>query len=101
MGDKILRTIVYLLKKEAINAKIYKSHIELEYTPIDSLKVAVYNIVNSENIDKIELIKKLRNLDRDKYDNYISMDLKRLAFAHSELDIEGALEFFKALRKEL
>ncbi len=101
MGDKILRTIVYLLKKEAINAKIYKSHIELEYTPIDSLKVAVYNIVNSENIDKIELIKKLRNLDRDKYDNYISMDLKRLAFAHSELDIEGALVFFNALRKEL
>ena len=100
-GDRVIRTIVYMLKKEAINARAYKSHIELEFTPRDSLKVAVYNIVNNPNIDAIELIKKINNLDRDKYDSYISMDLKRIAFAHSELDIEGALEFFKVLRKEL
>ena len=68
---------------------------------IDSLKVAVFNILDAKDIDKIELIKKINNLDRDKHDNFISMDLKRTAFAYSELDVDGALEFFNRLRKEL
>ncbi|MBQ3884384.1 MAG: hypothetical protein II731_05880, partial [Succinivibrio sp.] len=67
----------------------------------DSLKVAVYNILNYENISGTDLIKKVNNLDREKHDSYISMDLKRMSFAYSELDIEGALDFFKVLRKEL
>ena len=90
-----------MLKKEAISATAYKSHIELEFTPRDSLKVAVFNILDAKDIDKIELIKKINNLDRDKHDNFISMDLKRTAFAYSELDVDGALEFFTRLRKEL
>lgn len=100
-GDKVIRTIVLMLKKEAISATAYKSHIELEFTPRDSLKVAVFNILDAKDIDKIELIKKINNLDRDKHDNFISMDLKRTAFAYSELDVEGALEFFSRLRKEI
>ena len=100
-GDKVIRTIVLMLKKESIDASAYKSHIELAYTPKDSLKVAVYNILNYENISGTDLIKKVNNLDREKHDSYISMDLKRMSFAHSELDIDGALEFFSVLRKEL
>ena len=100
-GDKVIRTIVLMLKKESIDASAYKSHIELAYTPKDSLKVAVYNILNYENISGTDLIKKVNNLDREKHDSYISMDLKRMSFAHSELDIEGALDFFAVLRKEL
>ena len=57
--------------------------------------------IKSNSRDEIELIKKINNLDRDKHDGFISMDLKRLAFAHSELDVKGALEFFKVLNKEL
>ncbi len=101
MGDRVMRTISYLLKKEAVSATAYKSHIELEYTPFDSLKVAVYNILGYTEIDGVELIKKLNNLDRDKHDKYISKELKQQAFVHSELDIEGALSFFKVLRREL
>jgi len=100
-GDRVIRTIVLMLKKEAISATEYKSHIELDYTPKDSLKVALYNILNQSDIDEIELIRKINNLDRDKHDEFISMDLKRKSFAHSELDIEGALEFFRILRREL
>ncbi|MBR1612626.1 MAG: DEAD/DEAH box helicase [Succinivibrio sp.] len=100
-GDRVIRTIVLMLKREAVSAVAYKSHIELEYTPKDSLKVAVHNILDTKEIDEIELIKKINNLDRDKHDGFISMDLKRLAFAHSELDVKGALEFFKVLNKEL
>ena len=100
-GDKVVRTIVLMLKKEAINATAYKSHIELEFTPKDSLKVAVFNILDTSKINEIDLIKKINNLDRDKHDNYISMDLKRTAFAHSELDVQGAIDFFVELKKEL
>ncbi len=100
-GDRVMRTIAYLLKKEAVKASLYKSHIELEFTPFDSLKVAVYNILGYSEIDGIELIKKLHYLDRDKNDKYISKELKQLAFVHSELDIEGAIGFFKVLRREL
>ena len=87
--------------KEAIDAIPFKSHIELDFTPKDSLKVAVFNILDAKTIDPIELIKKIRFLDRDKHDEFISIDLKRQAYAYSELDIEGALEFFRQLRKEL
>ena len=100
-GDKIVRTIALMLKKEAIDAIPFKSHIELDFTPKDSLKVAVFNILDAKTIDPIELIKKIRFLDRDKHDEFISIDLKRQAYAYSELDIEGALEFFRQLRKEL
>lgn len=100
-GDRVLRTIVLMLKKEAINAAAYKSHIELEYTPMDSLKVAVFNILDKRDINSSDLVKKIGNLDRDKHDGYISPELKRLSYAHSELDVEGALSFFEKLRKEL
>ena len=99
--DATTETVRLMIKKEAISATAYKSHIELEFTPRDSLKVAVFNILDAKDIDKIELIKKINNLDRDKHDNFISMDLKRTAFAYSELDVDGALEFFTRLRKEL
>ncbi|MGN1282127.1 MAG: DEAD/DEAH box helicase [Succinivibrio sp.] len=100
-GDRVLRTIVLMLKKEAISAVAYKSHIELEFTPIDSLKVAVFNILDNRDINASDLVKKIGNLDKDKHDGYISSDLKRLSYAHSELDVPGALDFFVKLRKEL
>ena len=100
-GDRVMQTIVLLLRKENIKASLYKSHIELEFVPMDSLKVAVYNIINNSEINPVDLVKKIRHLDRDKHDEYISLELKQMAYAHSELDLQGAMEFLRILKKEL
>ncbi|MGN0915467.1 MAG: DEAD/DEAH box helicase [Succinivibrio sp.] len=100
-GDKVIRTIIFMLKKENIKATAYKSHIELGFTPLDTLKVAVYNLLSQDHIDPADLVRKLRNIDRDKHDAYISTELKQMAYAHNELDVDGALEYFKKLRSQL
>lgn len=100
-GDRVMQTIVLLLRKENIKASLYKSHIELEFVPMDSLKVAVHNLINNLEIKPVDLVKKIRHLDRDKHDEFISLELKQMAYAHSELDLQGAMDFLRVLKKEL
>ena len=53
-GDRVMQTVVLLLKKENIKASLYKSHIELEFVPMDSLKVAVFNLINNSEINPVD-----------------------------------------------
>lgn len=100
-GDCILRTLMLLLKKESIKASIWGSHLELGFTSLDSLKVAIFNLLDRKEINGTDLVSKIRNLNLEKNDEYLSVDLKRLSYAHSKLDIEGACDFLKLLYKEI
>lgn len=100
-GDCILRTLMLLLKKESIKATIWGSHLELGFTSLDTLKVSVFNLLDNKNIKPSDLVTRIRNLNLEKNDEYLSIDLKRQSYAHSKLDIDGAKEFLKLLYKEL
>ncbi len=100
-GDRILRTVMLLLKKESIKATIWGSHLELGFTSIDSLKIAIFNILDRSEIKETDLVSKIKGLNIEKYDEYISDELKRLSYAHSRLDLDGALDFLDLLYKEL
>lgn len=100
-GDKVMRTIILLLRMQAVKASQWKSHIELDFTSKDSLKEAVRNILKQKDLKAIDLVSKMKELNIDKYDNYISLDLKKLSYAHSSLDLAGALEFISELGEEL
>ena len=90
-----------LLKKESIKATIWGSHLELGFTSLDTLKVSVFNLLDNKNIKPSDLVTRIRNLNLEKNDEYLSIDLKRQSYAHSKLDIDGAKEFLKLLYKEL
>ena len=100
-GDKVMITIILLLKMHSIKASQWKSHIELDYTSKDSLKEAIRNILRQMDLKETDLVAKMQELNLDKYDTYISLELKKLSYAHSSLDLPGALEFFRELGKEL
>lgn len=100
-GDRIMRTVSLMLAKEQIKNVQYNSHIELEYCSIDTLKVAVANILRQSDIKLNDLVMKVKNLETDKFDYCLSDELKRLNYAHRSLDLNGALTFFRRLAKEL
>ncbi|MBO5566842.1 MAG: DEAD/DEAH box helicase [Succinivibrio sp.] len=101
-GDRVIRTIILMLKQESIKAIQWKSHIELGFTSMDTLKEAVKKILEkADTITATELVAKVKNIDIDKHDIYLSQELKQISYAYSALDLDGALSFFKLLAKEL
>ncbi len=99
-GDRVIRTMILMLKRHGIKADQIHSHIFLKYTSIDSLKHAVYDICKHPEIDPVELVSKIGNLDVEKNDQYIGSDLKKLSFAWSNIDVKGALECFLKMGTE-
>ena len=53
------------------------------------------------NYDVNSLLKRVKNLDWEKFNCYLPLELKYLTYAHTHLDLEGALAFFKQLSHEL
>lgn len=101
-GDRILETIVLMLKKSSINAERVGSHIELNYASIDNLSTAVGSIIRqANNIEPTSLLSKVKTLDWEKFNCYLPHELKLISYAHSHLDVRGAIEFFRVLAKEL
>lgn len=100
-GDKVLRTMILMLRRKYIKAIRNHSHLELGFTSPDSLKDAVTAIVNEPLPDSTELVAKISHLDMYKHDAFLSPELKRMAYAHNFLDIPGALESFRKIALEL
>lgn len=100
-GDRVLDTVVLMLNKSSINATRCNAHIELEYASIDNLKTAVASIFHRGEIDAPDLLSKVKNLDWEKFNCYLPADLKYITYAHSNLDVQGALKFFRELASEL
>ena len=100
-GDRILDTLVLLLSKQSIVANRSGSHIELDYASLDNLKTAVHNILREGEVEPQELLKKVKNLDWEKFNCYLPVELKYITYAHTHLDIPGALTFLERLSGEL
>lgn len=100
-GDRILETVVLLLNRHSIDASRNGSHIELEYASLNNLKTAVNAIRAGGAVEPQELLKKVKNLDWEKFNCYLPADLKYITYAHTHLDMDGALAFFDRLAAEL
>ena len=100
-GDRILDTVVLMLNKASIAANRTNSHIELEYASMANLKSAVTSILFKGEVEPTELLTKVKNLDWEKFNCYLPQELKYITYAHTHLNISGALEFFQRLMREL
>ncbi|MCR5537079.1 MAG: DEAD/DEAH box helicase [Succinivibrio sp.] len=100
-GDRVMRTIIALLRKYSIKGQQQGSHIELGFTSRDSLKEAVQKILHDSTLQSLDLVPKQYSLCIDKYDEFLSPELLRLSYARSALDLDGALEFIAKLEPEL
>lgn len=103
-GDRVLDTVVLMLNRASIAASRTSSHIELEYASMDNLKTAVASILmqgRTGNFDTVSLLKKVKNLNWEKFNCYLPLELKYITYAHTHLDIPGALTFFQRLAQEL
>lgn len=100
-GDRVLQTVVLMLNKASVSASRVNAHIELDFASIDNLKTAVVSILMKGEVDPKELLKKVKNLDWEKFNCYLPEDLKFITYAHTHLDVKGALDFFRRLAKEL
>lgn len=101
-GDRVLETIVLMLKKASISAEKVGSHIELDFASLDNLSTAVGTILRQRNeLDPTSLLSKAKTLDWEKFNCYLPHELKVISYAYSHLDTEGAFNFFENLAHEL
>ncbi len=90
-----------MLKRHGIKCDQLNSHLYLKFTSKDTLAQAVAEIVKEKEVDEIKLVSGIGNLDKEKYDQYLSTDLKRLSYAYCALDIAGAMECFNDIAKQI
>lgn len=100
-SDKVLLTMKLMLKRHGIKCDQLNSHLYLKFTSKDTLAQAVAEIVKEKEVDEIKLVSGIGNLDKEKYDQYLSTDLKRLSYAYCALDIAGAMECFNDIAKQI
>lgn len=94
-GDKIMNTIVQILKHYRIQAKKISSYILLPGLSTVTYKQVVKTILEAPRLSEEELAAKISNLEYDKYDKYLSKDLKCLQYGYRNFDIDGAMSFFE------
>lgn len=101
VSNKIVKTIFLLLKHENLKSSVYEGIITLEYCSLETLKFTIMSLLHNDPIKPEELLKKAKNLDMDKYDQYLSRELKIANYTKRNLDIEGAYAFLERFIKEL
>ncbi len=93
-GDKIMHTIVQILKIHGISSKKLGSFIHIAKTSIPTFQNAVKEILQSEPPKEIELAKTIKNLEFEKFDSYLTEELLQLGYSFSHFDVEGAMQYF-------
>lgn len=101
LGSRGCFTIQQLLRHENISAEIYNSHLELAYCSRENLKDAVGRILKHPPRKEAGLVTRIKNIDENKYDEYVCRSLTELDYAQRNIDLKGALGFFKRLKEEL
>jgi ATP-dependent Lhr-like helicase len=94
-GDKIMNTIVQILKHYKIQAKKIDSYILLPGLSTITYKQIVKTILESPKLNEEEMASKISNLEYDKYDKYLSKELKCIQYGYRNFDIDGAMKFFE------
>lgn len=101
LGSKALYTIMLMLRREMVTAETVGQHLELSYCSPDNLKNAVYRIIDYPPADLRELVSRIKNVEENKFDEFLSRELNELDFVQRNLDFKGAMSFFRRLKKEL
>ncbi len=96
-GTRTLFTLVRLLRRELIRARIEGLHILIEYCSRENLKQAVTQLLRHPPVKPSDIINKIYSLEENKFDEYISRPLQELDFAHRHLDLQGAYAFLRDL----
>ncbi|WP_406043513.1 DEAD/DEAH box helicase [Succinimonas sp.] len=100
-GDRIMQTIVQILKKHDIpHAKKIGSAIFIPRITSLKFKDTVQAILNTAPPHETELAKTVGNLEFEKYDRFLSRELLQKAYGFRNFDVPGAMEFFKTVIRE-
>ena len=90
-----MNTIVQILKHYKIQAKKIDSYILLPGLSTITYKQIVKTILESPKLNEEEMASKISNLEYDKYDKYLSKELKCIQYGYRNFDIDGAMKFFE------
>lgn len=101
MGSRACFTILQMLRHASILAEINNSHLELAYCSRENLKEAVDRILKRPPRKETELVRRIKNVEENKFDEYVCRELTELDYAQRNIDLKGALSFFKRLKQEL
>ncbi len=100
-GDRIMQTIVQILKKNGIRrAKKIGSYIYIPDITSIRFKDTVKTILSMNPTTEEELAKSVSNLEFEKYDSFLSRELLQKAYGFRNFDVPGAMEFFKTVIQE-
>ncbi len=94
-GDKIMHTIVQILKKYGLNAKKQGSYILIPRISSLTFKDTVKEILKNKAPSEIELSNTISNLEYEKYDHFMSHELLCISYGFRNFDVKGTIEFFK------
>ena len=97
MGDKILDTLVAMLRSKGLTANNYGIAIEISSVPQNKLQSCLRTMLKEGVPDAYELARSVANKAMEKYDNFLTDELLSADYAASKFDAEGAFKVLTSI----
>ncbi|ACF42526.1 DEAD/DEAH box helicase domain protein [Pelodictyon phaeoclathratiforme BU-1] len=97
MGDKILDTLVAMLRSKGLTANNYGIAIEISSVSPNKLQSCLRALLKEGVPDAYELARSVANKATEKYDNFLTDELLSADYAASKFDAEGAFKVLTSI----
>ncbi|HCC43649.1 MAG TPA: DEAD/DEAH box helicase [Gammaproteobacteria bacterium] len=98
LGDKVVNTLLVLLKREGYEANAFGGFLEVEAAELDDVRGYLFSLIDEEPANPCELASEVPDKEIEKYDGFLPDDLLNEGFGRRAFDIKNALDWIKKQR---
>ena len=98
LGDKVVNTLLVLLKSEGYEANAFGGFLEVEAAELDDVRDYLFSMLDVEPAKPCELARAVPDKEIEKYDGFLPEDLLNEGFGRRAFDVKNALDWIRKQR---
>ena len=98
LGDKVVNTLLVLLKREGYEANAFGGFLEVEAAELDDVRDYLFSMLDVEPAKPCELARAVPDKEIEKYDGFLPEDLLNEGFGRRAFDVKNALDWIRKQR---
>ena len=98
LGDKVVNTLLVLLKREGYEANAFGGFLEVEAAELDDVRDYLFSMLDVEPEKPCELARAVPDKEIEKYDGFLPEDLLNEGFGRRAFDVKNALDWIRKQR---
>ncbi len=98
LGDKIVNTIIILLRQNGLSANCCNGIIDINNASPDDFFNVVNKILNISRISPVELAKMIPDTIVEKHDHFLPRKIRDIGYGAKFFDVDGAIKWFATIK---